>query len=66
MMSIDCRRAIQCRRLGSHTYSFINANKTHWVKFHFKTMQGIKNGPMRSPERSRRTARPTSATCSNP
>ncbi|HEY4342767.1 MAG TPA: catalase [Parvibaculum sp.] len=27
---------------GSHTYSFINAkNERHWVKFHFKTMQGI-------------------------
>ena len=29
---------------GSHTYSFINAkNERHWVKFHFKTLQGIKN-----------------------
>src|SRR6202047_5295348 len=29
---------------GSHTYSFINArNERHWVKFHFKTMQDIKN-----------------------
>jgi catalase len=29
---------------GSHTYSFINAkNERSWVKFHFKTMQGIKN-----------------------
>lgn len=29
---------------GSHTYSFINdGNERHWVKFHFKTMQGIKN-----------------------
>src|SRR5277367_3032894 len=27
---------------GSHTFSFINAeNKRFWVKFHFKTMQGI-------------------------
>jgi catalase len=26
---------------GSHTYSFLNAaNQRHWVKFHFKTMQG--------------------------
>ncbi len=26
---------------GSHTYSFINAqNERHWVKFHFKTLQG--------------------------
>jgi catalase len=29
---------------GSHTYSFINGvGERHWVKFHFKTMQGIKN-----------------------
>jgi catalase len=29
---------------GSHTYSFINAaNERCWVKFHFKTMQGIRN-----------------------
>ena len=29
---------------GSHTFSFINAaNKRHWVKFTFKTQQGIKN-----------------------
>ncbi len=29
---------------GSHTFSFINAkNERHWVKFHFKTQQGIKN-----------------------
>lgn len=28
---------------GSHTYSFINAKKERfWVKFHFKTLQGIK------------------------
>ena len=28
---------------GSHTYSFINAkNERFWVKFHFKTVQGIK------------------------
>ena len=27
---------------GSHTYSFINANNERvWVKFHFKTIQGI-------------------------
>jgi catalase len=27
---------------GSHTYNFINAKNEHfWVKFHFKTMQGI-------------------------
>jgi catalase len=29
---------------GSHTFSFINDNnERHWVKFHFKTQQGIKN-----------------------
>jgi catalase len=29
---------------GSHTFSFINAdNKRFWVKFHFRTQQGIKN-----------------------
>ena len=29
---------------GSHTYSFINSkNERYWVKFHFKTLQGIKN-----------------------
>lgn len=29
---------------GSHTYSFINAaNERFWVKFHFKTMQGVVN-----------------------
>jgi catalase len=29
---------------GSHTYSFINAaNERFWVKFHFKTHQGIRN-----------------------
>ena len=28
---------------GSHTYSFINARNEHfWVKFHFKSLQGIK------------------------
>ncbi len=29
---------------GSHTYSFLNAkNERFWVKFHFKTQQGIRN-----------------------
>ncbi len=29
---------------GSHTYSFLSAEgERHWVKFHFKTKQGIKN-----------------------
>jgi catalase len=29
---------------GSHTFSFVNANnEIHWVKFHFKTQQGIQN-----------------------
>ena len=36
-----------CRHMhgyGSHTFSFINAEgKRHWVKFHFRTQQGIKN-----------------------
>jgi len=28
---------------GSHTYSFINArNERFWIKFHFKTLQGIR------------------------
>jgi catalase len=29
---------------GSHTYSFVNAERERfWVKFHFKTQQGIEN-----------------------
>ena len=29
---------------GSYTFSLINAkNEQYWVKFHFKTQQGIKN-----------------------
>jgi catalase len=29
---------------GSHTYSMINAaNERVWVKFHFRTQQGIQN-----------------------
>ena len=29
---------------GSHTFSFINAkNERHWVKFHLRCMQGIRN-----------------------
>jgi catalase len=29
---------------ASHTFSFINAdNERHWVKFHFRTQQGIEN-----------------------
>ncbi|MFT3794126.1 catalase [Flavobacterium sp.] len=29
---------------GSHTFSFINFdNERHWVKFHFRTQQGIEN-----------------------
>ena len=35
-------RLMHC--FGSHTFSFINAqNERFWVKFHFKTQQGIKN-----------------------
>ncbi|WP_101688711.1 catalase [Dysgonomonas massiliensis] len=34
----------QMHGFGSHTYSFINdKNERFWVKFHFKTMQGIAN-----------------------
>lgn len=34
----------QMHGFGSHTFSFINAkNERFWVKFHFKTMQGIEN-----------------------
>ncbi|MBF9233309.1 catalase [Microvirga alba] len=36
---------------GSHTYSFINAQgERFWVKFHFKSMQGIKNWTNREGE----------------
>ena len=39
---------------GSHTYSFINAdNRRYWVKFHFKTQQGIQCIP---PEEAARIA----------
>lgn len=32
---------------GSHTFKFVNAkNEFFWVKFHFKTNQGIKNLPV--------------------
>jgi len=34
----------QMHGFGSHTYSFINANNERfWVKFHFKSMQGVEN-----------------------
>lgn len=34
----------QMHGFGSHTFSFINAkNERFWVKFHFKSMQGIEN-----------------------
>lgn len=34
----------QMHGFGSHTFSFINATgERYWVKFHFKTMQGIAN-----------------------
>ncbi|HLU79002.1 MAG TPA: catalase [Burkholderiaceae bacterium] len=34
----------QMHLFGSHTFSFINAqNERFWVKFHFRTQQGIKN-----------------------
>lgn len=34
----------QMHGFGSHTFSFINAkNERFWVKFHFKSMQGVEN-----------------------
>ena len=37
---------------GSHTYSFINSNNERfWVKFHFKTQQGIQNMAREDAER---------------
>jgi len=34
----------QIHGFGSHTFSFVNAaNERFWVKFHFKSMQGIAN-----------------------
>ncbi len=34
----------QMHGFGSHTFSLINSkNERHWVKFHFKSMQGIAN-----------------------
>jgi catalase len=34
----------QMHGFGSHTYSFINSNdERFWVKFHFKSLQGIEN-----------------------
>ena len=31
---------------GSHTFSFINAkNERYWVKFHYRSQQGIKTFP---------------------
>ena len=34
----------QIHGFGSHTYSFVNAaNERFWVKFHFKSLQGIEN-----------------------
>lgn len=38
------RNLRQMHGFGSHTYSFINAaNERFWVKFHFRTQQGIAN-----------------------
>jgi len=37
---------------GSHTFSFINdKNERYWVKFHFKTRQGIRNMPPEEADR---------------
>jgi catalase len=39
---------------GSHTFSMINKNnESAWVKFHFKTLQGIKNFNLRDAEEMR-------------
>jgi catalase len=47
---------------GSHTYSFINAeNRRFWVKFHFKTMQGIRNWT--NAEAAEKIARRINAIC---
>lgn len=38
------RNLRQMHGFGSHTYSFINAiGERYWVKFHFKSLQGIEN-----------------------
>ena len=38
------RNMRQMHGFGSHTYSFVNAaGERHWVKFHFRTQQGIAN-----------------------
>lgn len=38
------RNLRQMHGFGSHTFSMINSKgERHWVKFHFKTMQGIEN-----------------------
>jgi catalase len=54
---------------GSHTYSFINAaGERFWVKFHFKTLQGIREPHQRGGRAARRRQdrETTSATCSTP
>ncbi len=39
---------------GSHTFSFLGAgDERHWVKFHFKTKQGIKNFTREEADRKR-------------
>ena len=52
---------------GSHTFSLINADgQRHWVKFHHRTQQGIKNlTDAEAVGRARaRISTATSATCS--
>jgi hypothetical protein len=51
---------------GSHTFSMINAvNERVWVKFHFRTQQGIANlTDAEALSSSPRTARVTAVTCS--
>ena len=53
---------------GSHTYSFWNkAGERFWVKFHFRSQQGIKNLTNEEAAKSSpTTAKAISATCTKP
>ena len=54
---------------GSHTYQWINAaGEAFWVKYHFKTDQGIKNLTQAEADRAGRASTPTAtgATCARP
>jgi catalase len=53
----------QMHLFGSHTFSMINvANERIWVKFHFRTQQGIAN--LTDAEAEALVAKATAATCS--